>query len=214
LSDPAAHAVVVAAVITGAVALAAIVGTAVTTWLTLRHQRKADDKRRQHERHMRLLESGLRAAVDFLAAADRTTRARQALDTAYLSLDNAKSSSDQQIYQRFLTEVEEARERASAAVADAENAYAAIRMLVPSVTDQARFYLDFCIKADAHPDEGKVDRQRARQMVEETIRRALGGDLPDDWMFTEPESRRPRWWKISLPRRGKRHAIAETPRQP
>jgi hypothetical protein len=31
-------------------------GTAVTTWLTLRHQRKAEDKRRQHERHMRLLE--------------------------------------------------------------------------------------------------------------------------------------------------------------
>ncbi len=97
--------------------------------------------------------------------------------------------SDQQIYQRFLTEVEEARESASAAVADAENAYAAVRMLVPSVTDQARLYLDFCIKATAHPDEGKVERQRERQMVEEQIRRALGGGLPADWIFTEPESR-------------------------
>jgi len=67
------------AVISGAIALAAIVGTVVTTGLTLRHQRKAEDQRRRHERHMRLLDSGLRAAVDFLAAADRATRTRQAL---------------------------------------------------------------------------------------------------------------------------------------
>lgn len=164
---------------------------------------------------MRLLDSGLRAAVDFLAAAHRTTRARQALDTAHISLDGAKSSSDDKTYQHFRAAAEEARESASAAVADAENAYAAVRMLVPSVTDQARRYLDFCIKANAHPDEGKVERERARQMVEDTIRHAFGSDLPDNWMFAEPvpESPRPRW-KISLQRRGKRHAIAGTPRQP
>src|SRR5438067_2027119 len=36
---------VLAAEITGAVAFAAIVGTTVTTWLTLRHQRNAEDQR-------------------------------------------------------------------------------------------------------------------------------------------------------------------------
>lgn len=199
MSDPAAHAVVVAAVITGAVALAAIVGTAVTTGLTLRHQRKADNKRRQHERHMRLLESGLRAAVDFFAAAGRTTRARQALDTANISLANAKSSSDQQTYEHFRVMYEEAKEQSIAAVADAENDYAAIRMLIPSVADQAHRYLDFCVQAVAHPDTTMVDRQRARQMVEETFRRAFGGDLPADWAFAEPTSESGRrWWKIPL----------------
>lgn len=88
MSDPA----VVAAVITGAVAFAAIVATSVTAAITLHHQRKAEDKRREHERHMRLLESALKAAVDFLAAADRTTHARQALDTATISLENAQAA--------------------------------------------------------------------------------------------------------------------------
>jgi hypothetical protein len=91
VSDPRVQAAVLAAVITGAVALVAIVGTLVTTWLTLRHQRNAEDKRRRHERHMHLLDSGLSAAVDFLAAADRTTHARQALNTASISLDGVKS---------------------------------------------------------------------------------------------------------------------------
>ncbi len=200
MSDPTAHALVVAAVITGAVAGAAIVGTVVTTWLTLRHQRKAEDKRHQHERHMRLLESGLKAAVDFLAAAGRTSRGRQVLDTANRSLDNAKSSASDQVYEQFRSKQQEAQESAFTATADAENAYAAIRMLIPSVTSQARRYLDLCIQADAHPDSGKDERQRTRQGVEGTIRRALGGDLPDNWMFAEPvpESHRPRWFKILL----------------
>ncbi len=55
--------------------------------------------------------------------------------TAQISLDGSKSSSDRQNYQQFLTKVEEARESASAAVADAENAYAALRMLIPSGAD-------------------------------------------------------------------------------
>src|SRR5229473_6184284 len=92
MSDPRVQAAVLAAVITGAVAFAAIVGAIVTTWLTLRRQRNAEDQRRRHERHMRLLESGLKAAVDFLAAADRTSRARQSLDVASRTLDNAKSA--------------------------------------------------------------------------------------------------------------------------
>jgi len=211
MSDP--------AVISGAIAFVAIVGTVVTTGLTLRHQRKAEDQRRRHERHMRLLDSGLRAAVDFLAAADRTTHARQVVDTATMSIGRAKSS-DEQTYEHFRVMLEEAKEQSYAAVADAESAYAAVRMLVPSATDQARRYLDFCIQANAHPDETKVDRQRARQAVEETIRRAFGGDLPDNWMFAEPisESGQRRWWKIasrSLPEPGRlRRAGKRTPHQP
>jgi len=210
MSDP----TVLAAEITGAVAFAAIVGTTVTTWLTLRHQRNAEDQRRRHERHMRLLDSGLNAAVDFLAAADRTTRARQALDTATISLDGAKSSGNQKTYEHFRAAFEEARENASAAVADAENAYAAVRTLIPSGADQARRYLDFCIQAVAHPDVTKVERQRARQMVEETIRRAFGGDLPDNWVFTEPTPS-PRWWQIRHRKAAKRASLgAGAPRQP
>lgn len=209
MSDP-----VLAAVITGGVAALAIVGAVITTWLTLRHQRKAEDQRRRHERHMRLLDSGLKAAVDFLAAADRTTRARQALDSAQISLDNSKSSASQQLNDRFRAVWEEARESASAAIADAENAYAAVRALIPSGADQARSYLEFCIKADANPDGTKVERQRARQMVEEAIRRAFGGDLPDNWVFAEPAPR-PRWWQIRRRRADKRDSLdAGAPRQP
>jgi hypothetical protein len=196
---------------TGIIAVVAIVATVATTWLTLRHQRKAEDQRRRHERHMRLLDSGLRAAVDFLAAADRTTRARQALDTATISLEGAKSSGGP-TYEHFRVKWEEAREQSSTAVADAESAYAAVRMLIPSVADQAGRYLDFCIQANAHPDTTRVDRQRAQQMVEETIRHAFGGDLPVDWMFAEPApatARRP-WWKIPLHRQER----IEAPRQP
>jgi hypothetical protein len=187
MSDPGVRAAVLAAIITGAVALVAIVGTVVTTWLTLRHQRNADEQRRQHERHMRLLESGLRAEVDFLAAADRTTHARQEQDTASISLTGSKPSSDQQTYEHFRAMYEQARERSQAAAADAENAYAAIRLLIPSAAGQARRYLDLCIQAAAHPDETKVDRERARQAVEQAIQRALGGDLPANWMFAQPK---------------------------
>jgi hypothetical protein len=202
------------AVISGAVACVAIAGTVVTTWLTLRHQRKADDQRRRHERHMRLLESGLSAAVDFLAAASRTSRTRQGLDMASRALGNTRPTADEKSYERYRTNYEEARDGAAVAVADAESAYAALRLLIPSVAGQARRYLDLCIQADIHPDDTKVDRERARQMVEETIQRALGGDLPVDWIFTEPASGRPRRWKIPLPRRPEHHEIAETPRQP
>lgn len=183
-----------AAVITGGVALVAIVSGVTQTRLNLHHQRKVEDQRRRHERHMRLLDSGVKAAVDFLAAADRTTRARQALDAAQISLDGAKSS-DSQTYQHFWVAFEEARASASAAVTDAENAYASVRMLVPSVADQARRYLDFCINATSYPDESKVDRQRARQMVEEAIRRVFGGDLPENWVFADLAPR-PRWWQL------------------
>jgi hypothetical protein len=212
VTDPA----IIPAIISGAVASVAIVGSVVTTGLTLRHQRKAEDQRRRHERHLRLLDSGLKAGVDFLAAADRTTRARQDQDSAGRVVGNAKSSADEKMYEHLRTNWEEARAGGSAAIADAESAYAAVRMLVPSAADQARRYLDYCIQADIHPDTTKVERQRARQMVEKTLQDAFGGDLPADWIFADsaPGSRRPRRWKIPLPRRAKRHEIAGPARQP
>lgn len=205
---------VVAAITSGAVAGAAIVGTVVTTGLTLRHQRKADDQRRRHERQTPLLDSGLKAAVDFLAAANRTSGEMQAVDVATRTLSNAKSSSDQQTYEHLRLKFEEVRRQSSAAVVNAHNAYAAVRLLIPSVTDQARRYLDLCLNADVHPDTTKVDRERARQQVEETIRRAFGGDLPTNWMVADPAPR-PRWWQIRRRRAAKQGSLgAGTPRHP
>lgn len=162
--------------ITGAVAFVAIVGSGITTYLTLRHQRQSEEQRRQHERDMRLLESGLKAGVDFLAAADRTARARQHLDVASRSLDGAKSSQDQQIYDRYRNEWEEARDTSVAAFNEAQTAYAALRMLVPAVADEAGRYLGLCMQADAHPDKSKDERQRARQEVEQALRQTFEGD--------------------------------------
>jgi hypothetical protein len=197
MSDP--------AVITAAVSVAAIVATSVTAAITLRHQRQSEDQRREHERRMRLLESALEAAVDFLAAADRTTRARQGLVMAANTLGNAKQSSDQQTYDRYRETWEKAREELQAAVAEAEKAYAALRLLVPAVSDQARSYLDFCLQADAHPDANKADRERARQVVEETLQHELGGDPQVQ------ESTRRQWRQIL--RRSPAPGI-EAPRQP
>jgi hypothetical protein len=200
MSDPA----VVAAVITGAVSFVAIVATSVTTWITLRHQRKAEDKRREHERHMRLLESTLKAAVDFLAAADRTTHTRQGLVMAADTLGNAKQSADQQTYDQLRLAWEAARDSNQAAIADAENAYSALRLLIPAAADQARCYLDLCISADAHPDTKKAERQQAQETVEETLRQEVGDPQIQ-------ESPRRRWWQIL--RRSHPQGI-EAPRQP
>ena len=41
---------------------------------------------------------------------------------------------------------EETRQQCSAAITDADNAYAAVRLLIPSVADQARRYLDLISK--------------------------------------------------------------------
>jgi hypothetical protein len=211
VSDPA---VIAAAVTSGAVAVAAIVGSTVTTWRTLRYQRDAEDQRRRHERQMHLLDSGLKAAADFLAAAGRTSRAAQGLDIARRTLSNAKSSADEKTYEHFRGEWEEAREQYSTAVTDAENAYATVRMLIPSVADEARHYLDLCINANVHPVEEEDERQRARQEVEERIRRAFGGDLPANWMVAGPAPR-PRWWQIRRRRAAKRASLdAGTPGQP
>jgi hypothetical protein len=202
--------------ISGGVSALAIVGAAVGTVATLRHQRKGDGQRRRHERHMRLLESGLTAAVDFLAAADRTARGRQALSVAHISLDGARNSSSPENYEHFRAAAEEAQQSASIAMADAESAYAALRLLIPAVADQAHRYLDLCIAANAYPDETQVDRQRARQMVEDTLRSTLGGDSLGSWMLPAQalEGQAPRRRKIPLPRRPERDTAAGAPREP
>ena len=196
-------------IISGAVAGVAVIGSVVTTGLTLRHQRKADNQRRRHERHMRLLESGLKTAVDFLAAADQLTRAAQALDTANISLDGAKSSGGA-TYERFREAVEQARSATAVARDAAEVAYAALRVLMPSGAYPARKYLDFCATATSHPDETKPDRERAREMVEDAIRRAFGSDLADDWVFAEPVPG-PRWWQVRRHRRDTRQGGRSKP---
>jgi hypothetical protein len=62
--------------------------------------------------------------------------------------------------------------------------------------------------------ETKAERQRARQMVEETIRRAFGGDLPDNWVFTELAPI-PRWWQIRHRKAAERASLgAGAPKQP
>jgi hypothetical protein len=147
---------------------------------------------------MRLLDSGLRAACDFLAAVDRTTRARQGLDVASRALDNSKPSGDQKAYQHYLSNYEEAREGSVRAAGEAEDAYATLRLLIPSVADQARRYLDFGITADAHPDTQKAERDRARQMVEDEVRQALRGGSAGDWAIAEP-ARGTRLWRRHRP---------------
>ena len=101
---------------------------------------------------------------------------------------------------------EESRASVSAAAADAENAYSAIRMLIPDVAYPARKYLDFCLAAEAHPDETKVDRERARQMTEQAIRTALDSDSPTARALAEASKPRRR---LSL-RRG-RQQVKERP---
>ncbi len=84
---------------------------------------------------MRIFDSGLTGAVDFLKAADRTAHARQVLDSANRAFDNAKSTPDEKTFEHFRTNVKGAQEHAFAAITDAVNAYTALRLLVPSVTE-------------------------------------------------------------------------------
>ena len=121
--------------------------TSVTTWLNWRGQRNDAAEQRRHERHMRPLESALTAAVDFLAAADRTTRARQGLDVTQRTLSNARSGADQATYDRYLASHDEALRASIDAIAEAQGAYSSLRLLVPAVAQPAHRYLDLCFQA-------------------------------------------------------------------
>jgi hypothetical protein len=124
-------------------------------------------------RTARLLEEKLRHAINFMEAADRLRRAEQSRLTASISLDNSKQGGDE-TYQHFRKQYEERVEEVVAAFADAEGAYNAIRLLIPTAASAARVYLDLCGDADPHPDKGKAARERARQTAEEAIRAAVG----------------------------------------
>lgn len=54
-----------------------------------------DSRQRKHDRHLRLLDTALAAAVDFLAAADRVARSAQGVSTAWITLDNVKGRQDE-----------------------------------------------------------------------------------------------------------------------
>lgn len=79
MSDP-----VLAAVIAAGVAVAAIVATVITTLVTLRDQR-----------NLRLRDTALAAAVDFLAAADHTYRTRQRAAELYVQRVRATQRADE-----------------------------------------------------------------------------------------------------------------------
>jgi hypothetical protein len=104
-----------AAVISGGVAFVAILSGAFTTWRTLCYQRDAEDQRYRRDRQMRLFDSGLTAAVDFLAAADRITRARRALEHAATNARTARAQDKDVEHYRALAE--EADESVSTAMA-------------------------------------------------------------------------------------------------
>jgi hypothetical protein len=164
---------------------------------------------------MRLFDAGVTAAGGFLSAADRTAHARQALETATIKLNGVKSSGDQQLSEQLLQQADEARERSASAIEDAENAYSVLRLLVPAVAAPARHYLDYCIQTVDRPDSNRVERQRAREMVEETLRGTFGGNLLNNWIFpAQALKRQPsRRWKIPLARRPEQDNSAGAPRE-
>ncbi len=66
------------------------------------------------------------------------------------------------VYKQMLANYEEARQKAVVSWTGAETAYAAVRMLIPSISGQARQYLDFCQKAGFPQDTKKAEREQAR----------------------------------------------------
>jgi hypothetical protein len=61
------------------------------------------------------------------------------------------------------------------ALAQAEEAYNALRFLLPMTASYARKYLDFCRDAGPHSDDmTRVERERVRQTAESEIQRILG----------------------------------------
>lgn len=127
---------------------------------------------------MRLLDAAIKASVDFLAAAERTARAAPAVEVASLSLDNSKSQG-QEVYEVYKRRLEETQDRFYAAYSEAENAFAAVRMLVPPAGEDARQYLDLCRDADRR-DLTKDQRQELRSEVERTVRKVLRVDTAKD----------------------------------
>lgn len=71
-----------------------------------------------------------------------------------------------------VTDHKKAEEVADATYEDAERAYTALRLLIPSTTKQAHRYLDLCNQA-AGGETANNEREDPRQAVEDTIPRAL-----------------------------------------
>ncbi len=128
---------------------------------------------------MHLLDSALGSAADFLAAADRTARTRAGLDIARRTLSNAnRPDTDQAVYDRYLANYDQTLRASMDAISEAESACARLRLLVPDVADSTRPYLDLCLGTDAL-DEARADRERAREIVEDVIRRYLQSEQGD-----------------------------------
>lgn len=88
-------------------------------------------------------------------------------------LDGARDSGNEEVYQHYKARLIEAQEREALAFIDAEKAYNAVRLLIPTAADVTRRYLDLCNDADMFPDEKQDARERARHTAEEAMRTAL-----------------------------------------
>lgn len=123
-------------------------------------------------RSNRLLDEKLKHAVKFFEKADKLRRSSQSRLVATMSLDNARHG-DEKTFEYYRTQVEERTKESVEVFAEAEDAYNALRLLLPTAAEAARRYLDLCNAADPYPDDDKASRESARSIAEQAIRSAL-----------------------------------------
>jgi hypothetical protein len=130
---------------------------------------------------MRHLDAGIEHGVAFLSAADRLRRTAQDRSRAWFIWDTAKHGAAAFGASESLPQAEEKFVAADQVFTDdmtaAQNAYNAVRLLMPSASDAAGDYLYLCAEAAAFKDENQVKRDAARKRVEEIIRSNVGAGL-------------------------------------
>jgi hypothetical protein len=141
----------------------------------------SERRRRRHDQEMRHLDAGIEHGVAFLSAADRLRRTAQDRSRAWYAWDTAKHGAAAFGASESLPQAEARFVAADQAFADdmtaAQNAYNAVRLLIPSASDAAGEYLDLCATAGKFKHENEVKRDAARKRVEEIIRSKVGGGL-------------------------------------
>lgn len=134
----------------------------------------AERGRRGHERKMRLLDTSMQAAVAFLSAAELTTRGAQSRDHALLVLDGNRRPDNEDGYRNAREDLMKVQEKFYDSNEAAERALTTLNLLAPTVGETANAYLAACREAEAHPDNGKDERQRLRRETERILRDELG----------------------------------------
>jgi hypothetical protein len=125
-----------------------------------------------NNRKNRLLDEKLKQAIAFVSAADKFRRMTQERMVDAMTLQ--ATGLDPDLRKRTEEDHERRTLGAREALAQAEDAYNALRFLLPPVESYARLYLDLCINADPYPDTGRAKRDRARKTVESEIQRLVG----------------------------------------